>query len=274
MLPELGQHGVRNPCASWINKMEIKAVKNRPGIEEKSRLGRLLVNRGYLTEIQLEDGLRLQRDSGKRLGEVLVEAGWLTERELHRVLRHQSRYRNAAALVTMAVLPFQPMISFAANSQNGSDLNPADAGQMIGEGKFQPLSEAEMGSVSGQAGQAGLFQHVSEVSAMPADARQAENSGEKGPDAIKALEFAANVFVPVLNFLESDLSVTGVHYREGVPRFAIHNDGGLALALPERIEQIRMDNIRVMGSAGASMGNIIISDVQFHAGSSLTIRTR
>jgi hypothetical protein len=274
MLPELGQHGVRNQCASWINKWERKAVKNRPGIEEKSRLGRLLVNRGYLTEIQLQDGLRLQRDSGKRLGEVLVEAGWLTERELHRVLRHQSRYRNAAALVTMAVLPFQPMISFAANSQNGSDLSPADAGQMIGEGKFQPLSEAEMGSVSGQAGQAGLFQHVSEVSAMPATARQAETSGEKGPDAIKALEFAANVFVPVLNFLESDLSVTGVHYREGVPRFATHNDGGLELALPERIEQIRMDNIRVIGSAGASMGNIIISDVQFHAGSSLTIRTR
>ncbi|MEH6563463.1 MAG: pilus assembly protein PilB, partial [Marinobacter sp.] len=91
-------------------------MRLRKGFEEKSRLGRLLVNRGYLSEDQLDDGLRLQRDSGKRLGEVFIAAGWITERELGRVLKHQSRYRSAAAMVTMVALPFQPLVTFAASN--------------------------------------------------------------------------------------------------------------------------------------------------------------
>ncbi|MBC7182164.1 MAG: pilus assembly protein PilB, partial [Marinobacter sp.] len=59
-------------------------MRIRQGIEEKSRLGRLLVNRGYLSEGQLEDGLRVQRETGQRLGEVLVQAGWITRKELDR----------------------------------------------------------------------------------------------------------------------------------------------------------------------------------------------
>ena len=73
-------------------------MRIRQGFEEKSRLGRLLINRGYLSEGQVNEGLRLQRESGQRLGEVFIQAGWISEKELHRVLKHQSRYRNAAAL--------------------------------------------------------------------------------------------------------------------------------------------------------------------------------
>ncbi|MEX0603199.1 MAG: hypothetical protein WD623_01805 [Marinobacter sp.] len=49
----------------------------------------MLVNRGYLSEDQLETGLRLQRETDQRLGEVLIQAGWVSDRELQRVLRHQ-----------------------------------------------------------------------------------------------------------------------------------------------------------------------------------------
>lgn len=251
---------------------EGSTVKNRQGFEEKSRLGRLLVNRGYLSDSQLEEGLKLQRESGKRLGEVFVQAGWITERELHRVLKHQSRYRNAAALVTMVVLPFQPMISFASGNQSGNDQGAADAAQMVSEGKFKPMTDAEMSGVTGQA-DAGLFGQFAQVSSVAATAGNEGGSELAEPDAVETLKFAANLFVPVLNFLDSELTVSGVHYSNDQPRLSIGNDGAVTVAFPERIDQIRMDNIRVMGS-GQSMGNIIVSDLRFHGGTSMTIRTR
>ena len=245
-------------------------MKNRQGFEEKSRLGRLLINRGHLSVSQLEEGLRLQRETGQRLGEVFVQSGWVTERELNRVLKHQTRYRNAAALVTMVVLPLQPMISFASSGQT-NDQGKADAGQMISEGKFKPMTDQEMAGVAGQ-GNARIFEQFAQVGSMPDAARGEGAADANDPDAIEALKLATNVFVPVLNFLDSELTISGVHYRQDVPQFAIRNDGSLELALPERIEQIRMENIRVGSSP--SMGNITISDVRFHAGSSMTISTR
>lgn len=246
-------------------------MKSRQGFEEKSRLGRLLVNRGYLSENQLEEGLRLQRDTGQRLGEVFVQSGWITERDLQRVLKHQSRYRNAAALVTMVVLPFQPMISFASSGQGNQDQGSADAGQMISEGRFQAMTEDDMASVTGQ-GDARMFGQFAKVSSMPEAARGEGGTDASDPDAIEALKLVTGVFVPVLSFLDSEMTISGVHYREDAPGFAITNDGGLELALPERIEQIRMDNIRV--GASPSMGSVTISDVRFHAGSSMTIYSR
>ncbi|MDI9245269.1 pilus assembly protein PilB [Marinobacter sp. CHS3-4] len=245
-------------------------MKNRQGYEEKSRLGRLLVNRGYLSESQLDDGLRLQRETGQRLGEVFVQSGWITERELHRVLKHQSRYRHAAALVTMVVLPLQPMVSFASTSQS-SEPAADEAGQMINEGKFTPMTDAEMAGVSGQQ-DSKLFSQFADVRAMPGAAIGEGGSDATDPDAIEALKFATNIFVPVLNYLDSELTISGVHYRQDVPRFSIQNDGGLQLAMPERIEQIRMENIRV--GTSPSMGSITISDVRFSADTSMTIYAR
>lgn len=247
-------------------------MKHSQGYEEKSRLGRLLINRGYLSGSQLKEGLQLQRETGQRLGEVFVQSGWITERELHRVLKHQKRYRNAAALVTMAVLPFQPMLSFASNNQTGGEQGLADAGQMVSEGGFQPLTEVEMADVSGQR-DPGLFGQLDHVSAIATAVRaEGGSSGATAPDAIEALKFAANIFAPTLNFLDSELTISGVHYRQDTPQFAFRNDGGLDVAFPERIEQIRMENIRV--GSGPSMGTVTISDVNFHAGSGMTIHAR
>lgn len=245
-------------------------MKIRQGFEEKSRLGRLLINRGYLSESQLEEGLRLQHETGQRLGEVFVQSGWITERELHRVLKHQSRYRNAAALVTMAVLPFQPLVSFAAGTSTNDSRDIADAGQLYEHAGFAPLNDHELASVAGQGDQS-LLDRVANVSAMVGSQ---DGSAEVDPDVIEGLKLTANIFVPVLNFLDSDLTISGVHYRDDVPRYAVRGDGGLTLAFPERIEQIRMDNIRVSGSQGPSMGNIAIDNIRFHPDSQMTIYTR
>jgi hypothetical protein len=243
-------------------------VSVHKGYEEKSRLGRLLVGRGYLSETQLEEGLRLQRQSGDKLGEILIQAGWITQRDLNRVLKQQSRYRKAAALVTVVAVPFQPLVSMAATNNTSNDAQDLQQAGELYSGGFAPLTDEEMSAVQGQ-GTEELLDRIATVSEMPASAEEGDGSKV---DAIENIKLAANIFVPVLNFLDSDLTITGVHYRDNEPRYEIEPDGGLKVAMPERIEQIRMDNIRV--GAGASMGHIAINNIRFAPGSSMTIHTR
>jgi len=247
-------------------------VRFRKGFEEKSRLGRLLVNRGYLSEGQVKEGLKLQRESGKRLGEVLITAGWITERELGRVLKHQSRYRSAAAMVTMVALPFQPLVSFAA-SNNASAAQTAEEGELFDATGMSPLTESELSAVAGQ-GNSSLLYQIGVVAGMAENPGSDESSGQLKPDVIEGMKLTANVFVPVLNLLDSDLSISGVHYREGEPRYVVSEDGAITMAFPERIEEIRMDNIRVSGGGSPAMGNVSITDIRFHPDSRMTIYTR
>ena len=248
-------------------------MRIRKGFEEKSRLGRLLINRGYLSEGQLDEALLLQRETGQRLGEVLIAAGWVTEKELHRVLKHQARYRNAAALVTMVTLPFQPLVSLAAGNTSAASL-PAQAGQLYEKGGFAPLSDSDMAGVTAQSS-VGLLERIETVAAMPGNAGGAVDDPElAGLDSVEGIKLAANIFVPVLSFLDSDLTISGVHYREGEPRYSIREDGALRLAFPERIEEIRMDNIRVSGNQSPPMGNVSIHNIRFHPDSQMTIYTR
>ncbi len=50
------------------------------------RIGELLVQKGIITPEQLEEALKLQKQSGERLGRILIEKGWLTEDQLADVL--------------------------------------------------------------------------------------------------------------------------------------------------------------------------------------------
>ena len=56
---------------------------------EKAKLGDLLVERGFLTEAQVQQALKLQATSGKRLGPIVVEKGWVPEQEVLRILGEQ-----------------------------------------------------------------------------------------------------------------------------------------------------------------------------------------
>lgn len=53
-------------------------------------LGQMLVERGLVTEAQLDDALARQRERGKRLGESLVDLGCLTRAQLYSVLAERS----------------------------------------------------------------------------------------------------------------------------------------------------------------------------------------
>ncbi|WP_148862935.1 pilus assembly protein PilB [Marinobacter fonticola] len=242
-------------------------MKVTQGHQEKSRLGRLLVNRGYISDHELDNALQQQRASGALLGEVLIASGWITERELGRVLKHQKRYRNAAALVAMVTLPLQPIVTLAASAPGSAAAANQPAQTYSGTSGFSPLSENEMSGVAGQ-GSNSLLARIARVGQMPADVE----AGKEGrADAVEGLKLIANTFVPMLNFLDSDLTISGVHYRADTPRFEVLADGGLRLALPERIELIEMNDIRVSGSSGPSMGNVSLHDIRFAPASSMTI---
>jgi len=245
-------------------------VKINQGKQEKSRLGRLLVNRGYISEAVLQDALAQQRASGAMLGEVLIAAGWLTERDLQRVLKHQSRYRNTAALVAMFAMPLQPVVSLAATVATPVLAKP-ETGQLFAEnGGMSPLSDDDMAGVAGQ-GSDSLIDRIERVRQMPGEAKAGNDAAV---DAIENLKLVANTFVPILNFLDSELTITGVHYSADTPRYELLADGGLKLALPDRIELVQMDNIRVSGSEGPSMGNVSLHNIRFDPSSSMTIYAR
>jgi type IV pilus assembly protein PilB len=53
------------------------------------RIGAMIVAAGKITEEALEEAVRAQKDTGKRLGEILVERGYLSELELTQILSNQ-----------------------------------------------------------------------------------------------------------------------------------------------------------------------------------------
>ena len=236
---------------------------------DKSRLGRLLVNRGYISDEQLQQALQVQGDSGERLGEILMRAGWISSRELNRTLKHQSRYRYTAAFAAMVVAPLQPAAALASPAPALPTAGPTTTGQQMRDNAgMTPLSESEMQQVSGQ-GSEKLFSGVTRLADAPASGAGAEDQ------ALDSLEMTARTFLPVFNFLDSDVTVTGVDFGEKGPGFSLLAHGGLSINMPERIEEIRMERIRVEGSpASHSMGSITMSNIRFSSDSQLTIRTR
>ena len=99
-------------------------MQKRQEIQQRSRLGTLLIHKGMITRQQLDEALTLQAQSGMRLGEVLVNNGWLTERQLSKALKKQSRYRLIAAISAVLLGPIQP---FMANANAAVDDNTAIA---------------------------------------------------------------------------------------------------------------------------------------------------
>ena len=56
---------------------------------EKIRLGELLLRQEVITEVQLNEGLALQKKTGRKLGRVLIESGFITEEGLSQALARQ-----------------------------------------------------------------------------------------------------------------------------------------------------------------------------------------
>ena len=60
-----------------------------PMIRNKKRLGDLLVDAGVITDEQLKEALKKQREMGSRLGQVLIELGMTDEEEVMQAMHTQ-----------------------------------------------------------------------------------------------------------------------------------------------------------------------------------------
>lgn len=257
----------------------------------KSRLGRLLVNRGYISEAQLDEALKLQASENMLLGEVLIKQGWITQKDLDRTLKRQSRYRYTAAFVTMVAAPFQPMLALAASPVAAIPVNNSISSQLSQAqlGKFSGMQMLDDEALSGVTAQAyGGMPGIGFSMGQNADAAivgfqhkyQEDDEYEEQQEEQIAYELTDSVLTmagvgPISNFIEADISVEGVEYGEGRSPIEISQDGTMKFYMPTEIARISMENIRVKGDTdGPTFGNIYMSDISYHPDSSFTIRAR
>lgn len=235
-------------------------MQKRQEIQQKSRLGTLLIHKGLITRQQLDEALTVQAQLGLRLGEVMIQKGWLTEKQLNNALRKQSRYRLIAAMSAILLGPFQPFLS----SAHAAEDNLPVAEESVQRTGMQALSELEMASVSGQ-GVMSNYERLLDI--VDSDLKSDEDI------AATTLESLASSLIPGTNLLDSDVEISGVEYEPG-PRTTINADGSLDIQLPTNIKQIAFRNVRVAGSEGQHMGDVIVRDLSFGAGTSVKIHLR
>jgi len=254
---------------------------------QKSRIGRVLVNRGYITELQLDEALKVQAAENKLLGEVLLAREWICQKDLDRALRQQKGYRFAAAAVTMVVAPLQPLMAFAATpiglplSNTRVEMSLEELGGLTG---LKALDDEEMAGVSAQGfapiGLGMSFGQNADALAAGLQHKYREDEDYEYDEQYEeqiAYEMADTVLTmaglgPISSLLEANVTVQGVHYQSDNPMMEITEDGRMKFYMPTEIERVSMEDIRVKGNFdGPTMGSIYMSNIKFGAGSSYTI---
>lgn len=70
--------------------------------KENSRIGNVLIKKGWLNSEQLEQALLLQRQTSRRLGESLIQLGYINQKQLRKALNQQTWSRSSIAGVMLA----------------------------------------------------------------------------------------------------------------------------------------------------------------------------
>lgn len=229
----------------------------RPEAVAKSRLGTLLVDRNLISELQLQEALRIQARDNKRLGEVLLEQGLISNRQLNKALKRQTRYRHVAALIAMFMGPLQPFMAQASTEQDSVSISSSV--DLEGRTGMKSLDDMAMGDIAAQ----GMNERTQEL---------IEGLTDSENDELGGLDDFAKMVFPVMDFLDAEIDVQGVEYADGRARTIISEDGTLDLQLPTKIAQLSFKNVRVKGTDGASMGDVTISNIQFSADSNMKVR--
>ena len=73
--------------------MNDAAMEQRDETANRTALGTLLIERGFLDAERLDEALRIGADTGERLGEVVVRMGWASEDDLAKTLADQWKLR-------------------------------------------------------------------------------------------------------------------------------------------------------------------------------------
>ena len=84
-------------------------------IEQSSKLGRLVVAKGWVNEVQLERALSHQAENHCKLGESLLQLAMLTPQQLEKVLCKQRWVRSFVAGMVMVSSPICPVLASEVN---------------------------------------------------------------------------------------------------------------------------------------------------------------
>lgn len=230
-------------------------------IQQKSRLGTLLLHKGLINRRQLDEALSLQSSSKMMLGEIMIRQGWLTERQLGKILKRQSRYRLIAAASAMLLGPIQPFVASAHASIEQSELTsqistPTRSG-------MKNMTDEDMGNVTAQ----GLSENVAYLQ----DVITGDASDEQATETSVMTAFES--VLPGLNLL-TDYEISGVEYYEDGPATTINADGSVSVQVPKRIAEIAFRDVNFKGSSGPAMGDLIITDLRMTKESTITLRLR
>ncbi len=226
-------------------------MHKRQEIQQKSRLGLLLINKGLITRTQLDQALRLQSETEMRLGEVLIDQGWISERQLNRCLKKQSRYRYAAAFAALLLGPLQPFMASASIERD-----PISTEQVIEKkdrsaiSGLKAMTDSDMGDVTAQ----GASSNIPSVQDILANTLDTSDNGES------TLQTLGNLLMPATDLLDADVEMSDVTYAAG-PRTQLNADGSIDVALPAHIGQLAFKNVRVQGSEGSTLGDLYIKDI-------------
>lgn len=227
----------------------MQTMQKKQEIQQKSRLGLMLIKKGMITSDQLDQALRIQNTSGMRLGEVLIDQGWISSRQLDRTLKKQTRYRYVAALTAILLGPIQPFMANA-NSVDQEAVNIEEVVENRAQTEISGLramSDSDMGHVVAQ----GVSTNVQDILDSALD------TSDNGESTLGTL---GNLLMPGTNLLDAEMEMTDVTYRDG-PRTQINEDGSIDVAMPTHIGQIALKNVNVQGSNGPAMGDIMIKDI-------------
>lgn len=222
---------------------------------ERSRLGRLLIEKGIISEAQLNKAIEQQKQSGQKLGEILTEWNLATKRQINGVLRRQRNLRMATAVATALLGPIQ---AFAAAP---APITQTTASQSASRsGGLQAMSEDELGDVTAQ----GITQdRLTDLAKHSSDG-----------DGLAVIKDVAKLMNPILQMLDSETSMKDVVYDADNAKAVVNRDGSVTLRLPSSIGELSVRNIRVKGDTeGYSMGSIVIRGIDLR-GSSITVAGR
>lgn len=225
-------------------------MHKRQEIQQKSRLGLLLINKGLITSSQLDQALKLQNQTGMRLGEVLIDQGWITERQLNRSLKKQTRYRYVAAFAALLLGPLQPFMASASIEKDPiSTEQVIEKKDQIFSSGLTSLTDSDMGNVTAR----GVNDNLDRLQDIMAGNQEA-NSGQN------TLETIGSLLLPASDLLNAEVEMSGVTYANGKAT-SLNADGSIKLVLPTHIEQIAFKNVRVKGAENEHLGDLFINDI-------------
>jgi len=99
-------HGLARGAPCWT------ALAERPPVEDRMKIGEIIVKRGYADAASIEKALSVQKSIGKQIGEILVERGILSETDLQEALAFQrdigKAFENKAVFLRSAI-PFDSL---------------------------------------------------------------------------------------------------------------------------------------------------------------------